>query len=55
MAVMLARGDDLRSIARERGTSYVTVRTQVRSIAAKMECSRQTEIAALVSRIIATG
>lgn len=44
VALRLADGLALKRIADERNTSEATVRTQIKSIAAKMGCSRQVEI-----------
>ncbi len=52
VAVLLARGLDLRDIAERRGSAYATVRTQIRSIAGKTGCSRQSQIVAVVARLI---
>ena len=44
IAVALAKGLDLEAIAELRVTSIGTVRNQVKSIAAKMDCTRQIDI-----------
>ena len=51
IACALARGLDPEAIARLRSTSLATVRTQLKSIAAKMGCSRQTEIVRIVMSV----
>ena len=51
IACALARGLDPEGIARLRSTSLATVRTQLKSITAKMGCSRQTEIVRIVMSV----
>lgn len=51
IACAVARGLDPDAIARLRSTSLATVRTQLKSIAAKMGCSRQTEIVRIVMSV----
>lgn len=51
IACAVARGLDPEAIAQLRSTSLATVRTQLKSIAAKMGCSRQTEIVRIVMSV----
>lgn len=51
IAVRLADGTDLPTIAEERQVAINTVRSQVKSVAAKLGCRRQSEIVALVKRL----
>ena len=48
IACALAHGDDLETIAHARSTSLGTVRNQLKSISAKMNCSRQSQVVAIV-------
>ena len=48
IAVRIADGVGPAGIAGERGVSVATVRAQVKALAAKLGCARQSEIAALV-------
>ena len=51
-AILLARGLAPTEIADERGIAVATVRVQIKTVAAKMECRRQLEIAAVVNGLI---
>ncbi|MHA3842313.1 helix-turn-helix transcriptional regulator [Sphingomonas aestuarii] len=51
IACAVARGLDPEAIARLRSTSLTTVRSQLKSITAKMGCSRQTEIVRIVMSV----
>lgn len=51
VAVQLASGMTLRDIAAERRASVETVRTQVRAIAGKLGCSRQSEIVGMIKSL----
>lgn len=51
LAAAVAAGVDLALIAKRRGVSIETVRTQMRAIYAKTETTRQAELAALVWRL----
>lgn len=51
IACAVARGLDPEAVARQRSTSLATVRTQLKSICAKMGCSRQTEIVRIVMSV----
>jgi DNA-binding CsgD family transcriptional regulator len=51
LALALSHGGSVPQIARQRGVSPGTVRFQVKSVAAKMHCRRQTEIAVLVTSL----
>lgn len=55
VALLLAEGLGGKAIAERRGTSYLTVRSQVRQIAGKMGCSTAAQIALAVRRIAAGG
>jgi DNA-binding CsgD family transcriptional regulator len=44
VAVALARGEDVREIARRRGVSTETVRGQLKAVLAKTGCSRQADL-----------
>lgn len=55
IAVKLANGLSLAEIADERQVSLGTVRTQLKSLAPKLGCRRQVEIAVLVGSISHTG
>jgi DNA-binding CsgD family transcriptional regulator len=52
IAVLLAEGFAPDEIAAQRGAAIGTVRVQVKTVAAKMECRGQREIAAAVNRLI---
>lgn len=49
VAIRIARGQVIKEIAEERDASPQTVKVQIKSIMAKLDCSRQIEIAALVN------
>jgi DNA-binding CsgD family transcriptional regulator len=49
--MMLAEGSDPAEIADLRGVAIGTVRHQIKSIAAKMECRRQADIVRLVTTL----
>lgn len=51
LAVALTQGEALQAIAARRAVGLGTVRGQVKSIAAKMHCRRQAQIAAVVARL----
>jgi DNA-binding CsgD family transcriptional regulator len=51
IAIGLADGKAPALLAAERSTSVETVRNQVKAVSAKLGCNRQTEIAALISRL----
>ena len=51
LAVALSHGASLREIAAARAVRESTVRSQMKSIAAKMHCRRQAEITAIVARL----
>ena len=51
IAVRLSEGAELSAIADERRVALSTVRSQVKAIAAKLGCSRQSEIVAMVHRL----
>lgn len=51
LAVCLGAGDSLADIARARRVRENTVRSQVKSLAAKLGCHRQAEIAAIIARV----
>ncbi len=51
IACRIANGASLREIAEERRVSFETVRSQLKSIFAKLGCSRQAEIASLVKTV----
>lgn len=55
IAVAITTGSSVGHIARERGVAEGTVRTQLKSLAAKLGCHRQAEIAVLVKTIAQTG
>ena len=55
IACRLAEGVPAKVLARERNTAEGTVRTQIKSIAFKMGCSRQLEIALTVRSFGLTG
>jgi DNA-binding CsgD family transcriptional regulator len=48
LAVAIAAGDTPAEIAEKRGVALATVRTQIKNIAAKLGCNRQSEIVARV-------
>jgi DNA-binding CsgD family transcriptional regulator len=49
IALQLAAGSSVAELAHNRRTGIGTVRNQIKSIAAKLGCSRQTEIAACIA------
>lgn len=51
LAVALSQGASLTEIAGTRTLRASTVRSQIKPIAAKMRCSRQAEIAAIVAHL----
>lgn len=51
LAVMLANGADLATIAEERGVALGTIRVQVKAIMAKLDCGRQASIVSLVKNL----
>lgn len=51
IAVAISNGASLQEIASVRGSSIATIRFQLKSIAGKLGCSRQAEIASLVNTI----
>lgn len=53
IAVAVGMGDELQSIAERSGTSYQTVRTQMKSILGKVGVNRQSELVRLFSRLAA--
>lgn len=55
IAVKLANGFNLSEIANERHVSMGTIRTQLKSLASKLGCRRQAEIAVLVGTLSHTG
>ena len=52
IALALARGRDLQEIADELGNSVATVRTQLKTVLAKTATNRQSQLIALISRLI---
>jgi DNA-binding CsgD family transcriptional regulator len=52
LAIALARGETLSEIAARRSAAESTVRTQVKTIAAKMGCHRQAEVTAAINRLV---
>lgn len=51
IAVLIAEGASPAEIADRRGTSAQTVRSQMKAVFGKMQCDRQSQVAALVSRL----
>lgn len=52
LAIALAQGETLSEIAARRLAAESTVRTQVKTIAAKMGCHRQAEVTAAINRLV---
>lgn len=51
IAISVMNGEDLETIARARGVTVATIRSQLKSIFAKTRTHRQAELAAFVGRI----
>jgi DNA-binding CsgD family transcriptional regulator len=51
VAAAVAEGRAVAGIARQRGVAIDTVRTQLKRIAAKLGCARQSQIAAIVNAV----
>lgn len=51
LAMRLSEGANPGEVAQERGTSLGTIRSQLKSVSAKLGCSRQAEIVALVKNL----
>jgi DNA-binding CsgD family transcriptional regulator len=51
VAVRLTEGASVERLSTERGVAIGTVRTQIKSIAAKMGCSRQSELVANIGNL----
>lgn len=51
VALLLAQGENLRSIAEQRQVSYETARTHMKSLFSKMGARRQSEIVALITKV----
>lgn len=49
VALQVAAGRDLQSVARDRGVSYETVRNQLKSVFGKLGVHRQSELAARIA------
>jgi DNA-binding CsgD family transcriptional regulator len=52
IAVSLGAGEALPRIAEARGVALATLRSQLKAIMAKMQCSRQAEVAAIVAHLL---
>jgi len=52
IALDVAAGRSPAEIAQARGVTLATLRSQLKAIMAKMQCSRQTEVAAIVARLL---
>jgi DNA-binding CsgD family transcriptional regulator len=51
VALAITRGESLNEIARARGVTVATARTQLKSVFSKTQTHRQAELAAFVGRI----
>ena len=55
MAEALCRGQGLEELSQERGVALNTVRTQIKNIYVKLDCSRQSELVARLGTLPRLG